>query len=657
MQIDLAGWSSDGFRSPDIDIDLTSADGKPAKIALVQMPNGTGKTTTLELLKATLNNTAGQWTPDHIRSFRRRRDTRKEGRFVVKLLVDGRPLTFELTLDFENGAARYRTTNVGSGGIKSGWIPSPEIHQFLTPEFLRLFIFDGEFAGDLFDSKQAEADRAIDALCQLYLLKDVSEFAESEWDRKSKSSGAKTDSGLARHQAEQAALLKRRDELRKMMAVAEREVATRTSAVAELDAKINQRLATMQSTQTEHAQAVHNLAEAQRDVFAATGAGMSAIRMPLAINPSFGKSLVDLKANLDNLRLPENTSAQFFEELVNEPECICGREMTAGARAEITTRSKRYLDADESGTINALKSDIDKFTAKEDGQTIDQKLTVHLDALKIARRAELQAEQLVRTLKQKLIDEGDEQLKEWQTSLEENQASLLKFQHILDDIQADGTPDDSPIFSLKLIERKLREAGAKIAEITATVTLRKQTDVLKDILAGAATIARQRIKDELVAEANERLKEILINDPLEIERIDRSLRLADQDGASVGQTLSVGYTFLMSVLNRGNNNFPLVVDSPANPIDEDVRGNIGALIPELCTQFIGFTINTERQGFVPALERNATDIKYLTLFRKTPGTKRLMSGLPAIGVTQTDTAVLIEDRDYFMSFGVRDEEA
>ena len=52
----------------------------------------------------------------------------------------------------------------------------PKCINFSSPEFLRLFIFDGEFADELFDPKKAEADRAIDALCQLYLLGEVSQF-------------------------------------------------------------------------------------------------------------------------------------------------------------------------------------------------------------------------------------------------------------------------------------------------------------------------------------------------------------------------------------------------------------------------------------------------------------------------------------------------
>jgi DNA sulfur modification protein DndD len=655
MRIDLAGWSSEGLRSPDVTVDLLGSNGAPAKVSLIQMPNGTGKTTTLELLKAALNKSAVDWTSGQVRSFRRRLDTRSEGRFTVKLLVDGRPLTFELTLDFENGSTRYRTTKIGSGGIVPGWDPPPEVHKFLAPEFLRLFIFDGEFASDLFNTQKAEADRAIDALCQLYLLDDIAEFAEDEWERQSRS-GPKTHAGLARHQADQATLLKRRDELRKMEKKAGQEVLTRAAEIADLEAKINQRLATMKSTQADHAEAAQQLAEAQQSLYAAAGAAIATMRMPIAIDSSFAKGLVGLKDNLDRLRLPENTSAQFFEELVTEPECICGREMTAGARAEITNRAKRYLDAEESGIINTLKADIDTFTAGEGGKTLDETLAEELAALGQASRAEQLAQQRVRTLKQKLIDEGDEQLKAWELALEEHRKHYLEYEAILEKIRGEGDPDDTPVFSLKLLDKQLREVSAKIAEITATVTLRQQTNAVKDVLGRAAEIARRKIKDQLVVVANERLKHILVNDPLEIARIDRSLRLADQEGASVGQTLSVGYTFLMSVLNRGKNDFPLVVDSPANPIDADVRQNIGALIPELCTQFVGFTINTEREGFVPALEAAAGDVRYLTLFRKTEGTKRLMPGLPASGVTETETAVLIDDRDYFMRFGVKSEE-
>lgn len=651
MKIDLLGWSSRGLRAPDVEIDVRQAGSTPCQVALVQMPNGTGKTTTLILLNAALSGDAENWPPEQVRQFRRRNDDRLEGQFIVKLLVDERPLTFELTLDFENGSARYRTTKLGSGGIVDGWEPPIEIRRFLTPEFLRLFIFDGEFAEGLFDPRKAEAERAIDALCQLYLLEDVADFAESIWETKSKG-GPKTSSGLSRYQSEHRNKTRRLRSLEKQRAAAQERLQEHQDGAAKLEAKINQHLSSVEETRDEHTAALEKKGKADTELDAIAGQAMATLRMPSAIHQQFGVELVELKDNLDRLKLPENTSSQFFEELIGEEECICGREMTDGARQEITLRSKRYLDAAESGTINSLKADIEKFTKETEEGSSHSKLMASLKALGVARRSALEADQLVRSLKQKLIAEGDDQLKQWEAERESHIEQCDQISELLASINGASDPE----FSIKLIKAEVEALQQKIAEITNTVTLKQKTNVLKNLLSKATESARDQIKMELVAEVNKRVHEILVNDPLEIEGIERSLRLAGQEGASVGQTLALGYTFLTSVLHRGNNDFPLVVDSPANPIDADVRENVATVIPGLCTQFVAFTINTEREGFLPALERSAETIKYLTLFRKTKGTERLMKSLPENGVTQTDTAVLVEGPDYFKSFGVKSEE-
>lgn len=186
MRISLLGWSSVGMRCPDVRVDLAS-DMEPSAVSLVQMPNGTGKTTTLSLLEAAMNGTAQNWSEERVREFRRTGSPTEKGVFVVRLAVDGRSLTFELTLDFVRGVASYRTTNPGSGGVVQDWSPLPSVRKFLKPKFLDLFIFDGEFAGRLFDPRQLEAEYAIEALCQLYILDEITDFAEEAWNRDRKS--------------------------------------------------------------------------------------------------------------------------------------------------------------------------------------------------------------------------------------------------------------------------------------------------------------------------------------------------------------------------------------------------------------------------------------------------------------------------------------
>ena len=164
-------------------------------------------------------------------------------------------------------------------------------------------------------------------------------------------------------------------------------------------------------------------------------------------------------------------------------------------------------------------------------------------------------------------------------------------------------------------------------------------------------------KKAIVAECRQRLAEVLPLEPVSVASIDGSIRLEGQKGASMGQTLAVAYVYLTTLLHRGQHQFPLVIDSPAGPIDGANRREIAELVPMLCDQFIAFTISPERMNFVEPLHQAAEgDVRYLTLFRKTVGTQHLLSNLPQSNVVQdTKTAVLIAGKDYFYSFDVIDE--
>ena len=198
MRIELAGWESKGLRCPDIEIDLTVGE-RIAPVALIQMPNGTGKTTTLTMIRAAMNGEAQSWSSDKIKSFRRPGDLQSKGLFILRLKVNEQPLTFELTLDFEAGKAEYRTTSIGSGGIRLGWEPPLEVRRFLNDRFVQLFVFDGELAERLLDPKESEASKAIDALFQLYLLEDISQKAEEDWEAATKNKTAKGEKELISH--------------------------------------------------------------------------------------------------------------------------------------------------------------------------------------------------------------------------------------------------------------------------------------------------------------------------------------------------------------------------------------------------------------------------------------------------------------------------
>lgn len=661
VHIEIAAWKSEGLRCPDIAVDLRTSEPRPRQVTLVQMPNGTGKTTTLELLKATLSGSARYWEPDEVRAFRRTRDKRQFGTFEVTLLVDSKPLTIELMLNYRAGQVGYRTTNPGSGGIVSQYYIPPALGRFLSHDFLSLFIFDGEFAGRLLDDGKTEADQVVDRLCQIYLLEEASSFAYEYWRTSAKTDTTKSQTGLDKIKRDLSSLENKEKDLERELEDTKLEIGSLQEDIQEFNEQIRSRVSTVEGTRQQHAEAEADREKAKHEVAIGRKELMDALRLPHALHPVIEKRLIKLHENLERLRLPENTSAQFFRELVDEDTCICGRPMDELAAREITTRADRYLDDDDAGVINALKRDIERYTRQVDDLQEDagHRRTLRLrDSLAEVVRVERQAGQRVRILTERLIREGDKELKQWMSAKEEKEVLLEKCNQVVEAIEGKGDSNTDPLStrSLKVVRESVKATKDRIAQLEGTVRLRRQTELIQSMLKSAGIRAREHIKQQLVEMCNDRLSIILENDPLTIERIDRSIKLFGQRGASAGQTLAIGYAFLMTVLNRGKNNFPFIVDSPAGPIDTVVRRHIGRLLPQLCSQFVGFTINTEREAFADVLAKQVPDIRLLTIFRKTAGTRHILEALPQGRFSETENAVLVDDKDYFFDFDIEEEE-
>ncbi|HEX9830876.1 MAG TPA: hypothetical protein VGA94_04235, partial [Thermodesulfobacteriota bacterium] len=383
------------------------------------------------------------------------------------------------------------------------------------------------------------------------------------------------------------------------------------------------------------------------------------IRQPQTLTTLFSDDLIELKDQLDKLKLPSSTSSQFFVELLDEVECICGRPMNAEAKLTIQDKAKRYLGEETSGVLNALKTDIDILVMQEESPN-ESDLARAIDALDSAITKKRQIEAVARALWEQLIEEGDEELKQWEKSLQDKKYRKEELEGLLEEIDREAEEGDEErsiekISCIKTLRKMLNEAVKKISEITGTLELREKTSILQKICEISLTKSREYIRSELTQECNNKLHTILARSPLQVESIGRSLKLKNQDGASVGQTLSVGYTFLTNLLHRGKHQFPLVVDSPANPLDENVRGEIAKIIPMLCEQFVGFTISTEKPGFITTLSEACHDkIKYMTLFKKTEGSKDLLKTIIGFEYFENDDCVLVYDKEYFYKFDRKD---
>ena len=658
MRIDLIGWETESLRCPDMTINLLIG-SNPAHVSLIQMPNGTAKTTTLNLVRAALNGEASRWTSEKVKSFRRVGELNNRGKFHLKLRVDEEPLDFELNFDFEEGKVNYFTSSPSLGGGVNKWEPPLHLRRFCDKRFVRLFIFDGEFAKDFLDSDKTHASQAVDNLFQLYLLDEIKEKIDKHWneatENKVKSQQGKTrqkktiDQLKERIKKVELIHKKKKDELESL----EREIDKLEKQIDEYNSQHEDLSKQLNESKQEKVKAEEKIESRIQEI-------MQRIRKPQSLHEIFVDSLLELKDKLDKAKLPEKASRQFFVDLLEEEQCICGRELNNETRQAIQNRAELYLSDRTAAFLNGLKEDIRNNFSSETYEVVHS-LTENIQQLKTDIEVRQYAETRCTAIQNQIFEEGDSRVKSWTTSLDDKKGKKYTLEEHLKSIERSPMPKDDPknihnTWCLKVLKKWLEEAEQRLAEISDTVALTQKKQLLQKIVDNSLKKARENLQDLMIGECNVFLKIILERDPIIITKIDRCLHLKNQKAGSEGQMLSVGYTFLNTLLARIHHNFPLFVDSPANAIDANIRRNIAQQIPQFCHQFIALTISTEREGFTNTLERESTSTKFITVFRKTEGTKHLQQHLPLSGVSQTKNAIIVESKEYFYQFDLEDEQ-
>jgi DNA sulfur modification protein DndD len=658
MEITLLGWSAFGLRCPDHQVNLCPDNSnKPYHATLVQMPNGTGKTTTLNLLRVTLSGSARDWNqdPKRILELRRSGGTTQTGQFIVRLAINGNPLTFELNLNFKDRKVFYRTSF--GAGIREGFYPPPQLRRFLNPEFVSLFVFDGELANNLLDSKQTRAREAIDSLFQLSLLKDLAKVFQENWENHVKDAPVTEPKGLTRRKNRlarlQSCLAQIKEEQKRLKA----DVLALKLQMENAQEDYNTALSKDRDTGDKLKEIRVKLDSAEEVVKHNVRRAIEEMRNPQKLLVYFGSALQNLKANLDQLKLPKSTSREFFEELAEAERCVCGRPMDDENRQAVRDRAMLYLAEDEVGVLNDIKSDIGTY-CNENPSAYYQALEEQLSDLTQLIRTRDQIKTEHQSFEDARLAQGDSELQEKKNRLEQVQKDYHVRESRLQEIErSPRTNPSDDTDCLKELERLVTKAENDVAEATDTLRLKNKTDILKNILAEAHRQARDELRKFIIDETNSRITKLLSRDPIFLEDIRDCLKLQGKDGASMGQTLSVSYAFLATLFNRSDYRLPFIVDSPAGALDLNVRPEVARLIPLLCNQFVAFTISSERQSFVDVLHKAAKQqVQYLTIYRKTSRTNALKQSVGLDKVTETVHGVIVNGKNFFDNFDLDKEE-
>ena len=661
----ILGWKAEGLRCPDHEIRCGSENGNTNNVTLVQMPNGTGKTTTLELLRAALSGSAGdeRWDRSRISEYRKRDSNRNDGLFEVSLLLSNRRVTIRMEFDFETNSVLYKTSHSRSSdsqssqsaGQRVGFHPPSDFRRFMNENFVSFYVFDGELAQRLLDREYMDAESVVTSLFQIDVFHELSRKVARYWEEETKQVNATEERGLNRRLNRLKSLKKRKIQL-----IAERDGLLKAKDIL-IDHLQNKEEAYKNEILKEKAlsdeitlaeEKVQGVQSSLRNEAQET---LDAMLDPHAISSVFAQSMMNMKTNLDRVKLPESVAKEFFEELAEESYCVCGRSIDDDIRTVIKVRAKQYLDTDDIAFLNSMKSAIqDAVGSSLDGSA--KALNERLETLGELVQNERTALNDLETL-QLEAERSDPSVK---TARDEIDALTKQLEDINDKLEKYESKDkelpDDKVNGIEEISRRIEDAETKVAEITQTIKLKSKRDSLCEILNNAHQKARDWITSEICVEANERISELLPYNNILIDKIDKCLVLKEQEGGSAGETLSVAWGFLATLFHRSDHKLPFVVDSPAGAIDLAVRPKIGDLIPKLTGQFIAFTISSERAQFVSQLKKACTDeVRFVTVFRKGPASFENQAK-EIDGSSETSDGFVVPGEAFFNSFQLDIEE-
>ena len=576
----------------------------PKRWSLVQMPNGTGKTTTMELIRAVLSGQS--LTVEDVRGFRAD-DTVTDGTFELGLLIDDTRHRLTLAFDFESGGYQYSTLRPKErgGGRELGRVLPVGLKYLLKPDFTRLFVFDGELAKQIREVDKAEADRAIKTLYQLdelgALRLRVENVVAKRQDAAASVSSAKSPKGLTQRRNALNGAKEVLSKLERKLAKLKRRETEFNQEADKAKARIKAYIAENGDMRAEEQEIDSEAGAIGIALQSAVDKAMRAFRLPATLSTTTRSRLSDLGKTLTNARLPKSVSSEFFSELAQKDTCICARPIGVAERASIYLRKDKYLAQDQIAAISTMKEKLNNSGEPETPfQSACDTLREQIEARKIN---EWRRNKLIQSLAD--ADDGEvaglrERLGQINTELDGLHAAIEKLE--TKDLVRQQLHGCRPENNIPLAKKRVAECQKKLEVASKSYRLARQRDVLVRQLNGIEKRTLEALRETIRSETNKRLETLVQMEQLQVSRIDGALmlasdRVAERKGVSEGQSLSVAYAFLTSLLSEAPFELPFIVDSPAVSLDIDVRREVGRIIPDLFEQMIMFVISSEQAGF------------------------------------------------------------
>lgn len=617
MEIKIVGWSYENIRRfENLTIDLLNGEHDLPHITLVMMRNGTGKTTTIQLIRAILNGSAVSWTAAQVREFRPKDKDISCGEFCLNVKFDSDTYYFSLLLNYDEGVASYHTSRVStaSGGLEAGRILPVSLNGvFDTEEFVNRFIFDGEQAKKALNSSSTEAENAIRYLYRVDKIDGLIDRIDKMVERKqAEGSRGQTQQSVRNNKTRMENKERKLKELKNKLSKIEKEINSLEQNRDSLEQRKTSLLRSNERTRVQVDELKVMQAERRSDLVGYFATVKARMREPFLVHPVFDSILKNLADNMQTLKLPKTTAREFFRELSTRPKCICGHDIGPEERDNILRNSEQYLGEEDLVAINAIKDRIRNYNVTEDLREALCKMIEAKDDLEDYREALARCSlQLDGAAQQEIeqIEQGLHGIDSQLSDLGRNRDMLCA------PANAPGTTDQN---NIALAQRAYAEAFKNYYTALGTYEYTMKAQRVIQYMRQVRQTTLSKLKATIVEKTNEKIEKIVTDEHIVVEKIDGNLVLQDRSGASEGQTLAIAYAYICSLFEHSTYDFPFVIDSPAASMDLDVRREVAQAIPQLFKQLIIFVTSGEVAGFAEKMYQ-LQNVRYITIEGKHDG--------------------------------------
>ncbi|WP_148510066.1 AAA family ATPase [Hungatella hathewayi] len=620
MKIQLLGWKYKDIRKfENLEISLSYDHDNVIPITMIMMRNGTGKTTTLMLLRAIFSGKANLWGREKVRSYRPQNREVSEGSFSAKvryILDDGSSKVYRyiLHLDYETGQVYYETSYPEKhGGLELGYDLPPSLEGVINnEEFVNRFIFDGEQARKTLSSGNKEAEEAIIYLYQLNRIDDlVGKIRKIVKLRQEKNQNG-TLLSVKNHKTR----MEKAEENWRNLCKRDQELRNRLNKInaekSELERKYLNIIAADDSLRGEQEKLTKQKLDLEAEIQASNRQILEAMKNPYNLHPQLDQKLKRLATDMVALKLPKSTSQEFFEELASTAKvCICGRDIGSAEKAAIRKNAEKYLGEEQLGILNAIKHTIREY---ETSEQIDN-LVIHLeeqrdlleDVENGLNRLSLQAEK-----------KGNHEIGGIRNKLDSLQYEInmlteeCEYLETKDYVKFNDLKEDK---NIEKARKRYEEEKLKYEKVTNTYKFSQQSEKMITYLEAIKIRSLERLKDYIIESTNDKINRIITNDQIKIKAIDQHIRLLDREQVSAGQELSVAYAYIGTLFEHAHHEFPFIIDSPAGAMDLEMGREVAEILPKLFKQMVMFVTSREVPGFAETFYLR-DGVRYLTIIEQ-----------------------------------------